>query len=66
MRTTPGGPAEDAQIQRGDLIVEVDQKPVPYTAAFYSLFKEERTYLLRVRRGDGMTILSLDLSSRKK
>jgi serine protease Do len=66
VRTTPGGPAEDAQIQRGDLIVEVDQKPVPDTAAFYSLFKEERTYLLRVRRGDGMTILSLDLSSRKK
>lgn len=64
VRVTPGSPADEAGIQRGDVIVEVDQKPVANTKAFYEAVKEARIYLLRVRRGDGMTITSLDLSKK--
>jgi serine protease Do len=61
-RVTGGGPAEDAGFDRGDLIVEVDQKPIPNVRAFNALFKEPRVYLVRFRRAGSLAITSLDLS----
>lgn len=47
-----GGPADEAGLMRGDVIVEVNQKPVKSVANFYSIVKDKKTYLLRVRRTD--------------
>lgn len=63
-RVSPNGPAEEAGFERGDLIVEVDQKPTPNVKAFNAVFKENRIYLIRFRRGDGLAITSLDLSKK--
>lgn len=63
-QVTPGGPAEEAGFERGDLIVEVDQKPTPNVRVFNGVFKEPRIYLIRFRRGDGLAITSLDLSKK--
>jgi serine protease Do len=61
-RVSSPSPAEEAGFERGDVIVEVDQKPTPNVRAFYGVFKEERVYLVRYRRSDGIVITSLDLS----
>jgi S1-C subfamily serine protease len=42
------GPADRAGLNRGDVIVEVDRKPIKDVDAFYSLVKDKKTYLLRV------------------
>lgn len=63
-RVSPNGPAEEAGFERGDVIVEVDQKPTPNVRAFNGVFKENRIYLLRFRRGDGLAITSLDLTKK--
>jgi serine protease Do len=47
-----GGPADRAGLMRGDLIVEVDRKPVPNEEAFYAVVRSKKSYLLRVRRMD--------------
>lgn len=60
-RVSPGGPAEEAGLHRGDFIVEVDQKPTPDLASFYAIFQEKKVYLVRFRRGDNFAITSLDL-----
>jgi serine protease Do len=63
-RVTAGGPAEEAGFERGDVLVEVDQKPIPNVRAFNAVFKENRIYLIRFRRGEGLAITSLDLSKK--
>lgn len=63
-RVSSGGPAEDAGFERGDLLVEVDQKPVPNLRAFNGMFKEARVYLVRFRRAGSLAITSLDLTKR--
>jgi len=50
--TTYGGPADKAGILRGDVILEVDRKPVKDTDAFNAAVKEKKGYLLRIRRVD--------------
>lgn len=45
-----GSPAQEAGLMRGDLIVEVERKPVSSVSEFYSRISEEGEYLLRVRR----------------
>ena len=52
METEFGGPADASGLFRGDIIVEVDRKPIRDTDAFYAIVKEKKSYLLRVRRGD--------------
>ena len=47
-----GGPADAAGVLRGDLILEVDRKPVPTPEAFHALVRSKKSYLLRIRRGD--------------
>jgi serine protease Do len=61
-----GGPADRAGLMRGDLIVEVDRKPVANAEAFYSVVRSKKSYLLRVRRldpqgRDAFTVLVLEL-----
>jgi serine protease Do len=65
-RVTPNGPADEAGFERGDLIVEVDQKPTPNVKAFNAVFKENRVYLIRFRRGESPAITSLDLTKKPK
>jgi serine protease Do len=48
----PDGPADRAGLGRGDVILEVDRKPVKDVDGFYSMVKEKKSYLLRVRRSD--------------
>lgn len=58
------GPADRAGLMRGDVVVDVDKKPVKSVEEFYSIVKKESAYLLRVRRGGaqgGFTVLTLNL-----
>jgi serine protease Do len=50
--TSYGGPADRAGVLRGDIILEVDRKPIKDVDAFFSIVKEKKSYLLRVRRAD--------------
>jgi serine protease Do len=47
-----GSAADKAGLTRGDVIVEVDRKAVKSVDDFYSVVKEKKSYLLRVRRTD--------------
>lgn len=67
--TAYDGPADRAGVLRGDLILEVDRKPVTDVAAFYKMVKEKKSYLLRVRRGDPQghevfSVIVLDLKEK--
>jgi hypothetical protein len=51
---------------RGDVILEVDRKPVKDAEAFFSIVKQKKSYLLRVRRTDAQnnevfSVVVLDL-----
>jgi serine protease Do len=63
------GPADRAGLGRGDVIVEVDQKPVKNADQFFSMIKAKKSYLLRIRRpgpqGDGFRVVVLDLKDKK-
>ena len=59
-------PADRAGLGRGDVIVEVDRKPVKTEDAFYGALKTKKSYLLRVLRVDetgqeNFQVLVLDL-----
>ncbi len=61
-----GSAADQAGLMRGDMIVEVDRKPVKDIEQFYSIVKEKKSYLLRVRRtepgaGEAFTVVVLNL-----
>lgn len=60
------GPADRAGLMRGDVILEVDRKPVKDVDSFYAIVKEKKSYLLRVRRSDtqnheAFSVILLDL-----
>lgn len=62
-----GGPADKAGIQRGDVILEVDRKPLKSVDSFYATVKEKKSYLMRVRRSDpqgreAFSVVILDLA----
>lgn len=64
--TTYGGPADKAGIMRGDVILEVDRKPIKDTDSFFGSVKEKKSYLLRIRRSDAQahetfSVVVLDL-----
>jgi serine protease Do len=50
-----GGPADRSGLMRGDVVLEVDRKPVPDVDSFFKIVKEKKSYLLRVRRADPQT-----------
>ena len=59
-------PADRAGLSRGDIIVEVDRKPVKSEEDFYRLLRTKKSYLLRVLRVDetgleNFQVLVLDL-----
>lgn len=45
-----GSPADRAGIARGDVIVEVDRKPITNVDDFYSVVKARKSYLVRLRK----------------
>jgi serine protease Do len=47
-----GGAADRSGLMRGDVIIEVDTKTIKDEDDFYSVVKEKKSYLLRVRRVD--------------
>jgi serine protease Do len=55
----PGSPAEEAGIQEGDIIVEVDRKNVASADEATKLLSQERAggHMLRLRRGDAALFL---------
>lgn len=58
------GPAREAGLRAGDVILEVDGKPVAGVSQFYRLLAQaghERPVLLRVRRGPSSVYLALAL-----
>jgi serine protease Do len=65
-----GGPADEAGLQRGDVILEVDRKPVTNVQGFFALVKEKKSYLLRVMRAseqpgdEEFLVVTLDLSEK--
>ena len=59
---TPDSPADDARLRRGDVILEVDRKPVKDAAEFRSVVKgtdKGRSLLLLVKRADSTIFLAL-------
>lgn len=66
--TEDSGTADRSGLTRGDVILEVDQKPVKSVKEFYSIVREKKQYLLRVRRSqspnsaESYLVLVLDLS----
>jgi serine protease Do len=63
-----GGPADKAGLSRGDVILEVDRKPVRDVEHFFNVVKARRSYLLRVLKAtnggldpDTYAVVILDL-----
>lgn len=66
-----GGPADKAGLLRGDVILEVDRKGVKGVEDFFSIVKEKKSYLLRIRRIDPQgremfSVVVLDLKGEKR
>jgi len=64
------GFADKAGLTRGDVILEVDQKPIQSIDDFFVIVKEKKSYLLRIRRLDGegrdvFMVIVLNLSDNK-
>ncbi len=45
-----GSPADEADLARGDVIVEIDQKPIRSVTQFNKIVRKKKSYLLRVLR----------------
>jgi serine protease Do len=59
---TPGSAADDAQLRRGDIILEVNRKVVKDAAAFRAALKSPekgKSLLLLIKRGDSTIFLAL-------
>jgi serine protease Do len=50
--TAYGGPADQAGLARGDVILEVDRKAVRSADDFFAVVKDKKSYLIRVRQMD--------------
>jgi serine protease Do len=63
-----GGPAQRANVRRGDVIVEVNRQAVKKpdeVAAIVGKMKEGEIALLRVRRGDAATFVAVPVGGRR-
>ena len=66
-----GGPADGAGLNRGDVILEVDRKPIKNLEDFYSAVHARQSYLLRVRHPDPQgqerfSVVILDLKKKSE
>jgi S1-C subfamily serine protease len=48
-----GSPADEAGLIRGDIILEIDRKPIRSVDDFDAIVRKRKSYLLRIRRQDG-------------
>jgi serine protease Do len=55
----PGGPADEAGLRRGDVILEIDQQPVASVAAFQKATQGRDKALLLVRRADATIFVAV-------
>jgi len=58
----PGGPAAEAGLRRGDVVLELNRKPVKNAAAFQKSMREGgkgKSLLMLVRRGDNTIFIAL-------
>lgn len=58
----PGGPADDAGLRRGDVIVEIDRKPIRDLSAYrevISAVAQGKAVLFLIRRGESSLFLAL-------
>ena len=66
-RVVPDGPADHANLHRGDVILEVNQQPVhdvPDVTAILARVKDNEVVLLRIQRGTGSSILPVRVGGR--
>ncbi|MGH7820881.1 MAG: DegQ family serine endoprotease, partial [Candidatus Binatia bacterium] len=64
----PGSPADDAQLRRGDVILEVNRESIKDADAFRKAVKgseKGKSVLLLVKRGDSTIVLALKPRNRK-
>ena len=62
VRVEPGGPADEAGMHRGDVILEVNRKPVENVKDFSRALKEAKdqaSILILIRRGEGNIYLTV-------
>jgi serine protease Do len=66
MRVESGSVADEAGLQRGDVIVEVDRKPVKTVEDFQKLTAQTggKQVLMRVQRGDGAIYVAMGPSTK--
>ncbi len=58
----PGSAADEAELRRGDVVLEVNRKPVKDATAFHAAVKateKDKSLLLLVKRGDSTIFLAL-------
>jgi len=63
-----GGPAEQAGVARGDIILELNQRPVASPSdlvAIVDKMKEGEMALLRIRRGPTSAFVAVPVGGRK-
>jgi serine protease Do len=67
MRVESGSAADEAGLQRGDVIVEVDRKPVKTVEDFQKLTSQAsgKQVLMRVQRGDGAIYVAMGPAATK-
>ncbi len=61
-RVTPGSPADEAGLRRGDVILEVNREPVKDLASFRKALQataKKKSVLLLVRRGDNTIFIAV-------
>ncbi|MDY7034325.1 MAG: DegQ family serine endoprotease [Thermodesulfobacteriota bacterium] len=66
-RVLPGTPAAEAGIKRGDLIKEINRKPVKDIQSYEAIFNtsKDNSFLLLIRRGNSASYVVLKLPEKK-
>ncbi len=68
MRVIPDGPADRANLRRGDVVLELNQQPIRKiedVTSILSRLRENEVVLLRVQRGGAASILTLRVGAKR-